>query len=43
MFEPFIMRDKRGDIGCYGAVSICLDSRAVYIATKHNLDTDSSI
>ena len=43
MFGPFIVRDKRGDVGCYGAVSICLDSRAVYIATKQNLDPDSSI
>ena len=43
MFGPFIVRVKKSDMKCYGAMFTCLASRAVNIEVTRSFDTVSFI
>ena len=41
IFGSFVIKQNRNEIKCYGAMSMCMASRAVHIEITHSLDTDS--
>ena len=43
MFGPFYIKEKRSELKRYGAMFVCLASRAVHIEVTHQIDTDSFI
>ena len=42
-FGPFYIKEKRSELKKYGAIFLCLASRAVQIEMTHQTDTDSFI
>ena len=38
MFEPFYIKEKRPELMRYGAMFVCLASRAVHIDVTHQID-----
>ena len=43
MFGPFYIKENRSELKRYGAIFVCLGSRAVHIEVTHETDTDSFI
>ena len=43
MFGPFVIKQWRNEIKCYGAMFVCMASRAVQIEITHNWNSDSFI
>ena len=41
IFGPFVVKDDRKEVKKYGALYICLFSRAIHIEVLHSLRTDS--
>ena len=42
-FGPFLIRQRRSQVKCYGAIFTCLALRAVHLEISHSLDTDSFV
>ena len=42
-FGPFIIKDGRKELKCYGVLFTCMASRAVHIETANSLETDAFI
>ena len=43
MFGPFYIKEKKSELKRYGAMFVCLASRAVHIEVTHQISTDSFI
>ena len=43
MFGSFYIKEKRSELKRYGAMFVCLASRAVHIEVTHQINTDSFI
>ena len=43
MFGPIVVKQRRSEVKCYGAMFTCMASRAIHIEVSFNLDTDSFI
>ena len=43
MFGPFVIKQQRNEIKCYGAMFMCMASQAVHIGITHSLNSDSFI
>ena len=43
MFGPFVIKQQRSEIQCYGAMFTYIASRAVHIEITHSLNSDSFI
>ena len=41
IFGPFLIKERRNTLKRYGALFMCLESRAIYIEMIENMDTDS--
>ena len=43
MFGPFMVKERRKELKCYGAMFTCMASRAIHIEVVQSIDTDSFI
>ena len=43
MFGPLIIKERRSELKCYGALFTCFSSCAVHIKVTNSLDADSFI
>lgn len=42
-FGPFIIKERRSDVKCYGVLFTCMVSRSVHLETANSLDGSSFI
>eukprot|EP00111_Clytia_hemisphaerica_P020433 TCONS_00060215-protein len=43
LFGPFLVKERRSELKCYGIIYTCLNSRACHPESVNSMDTDSFI